>query len=234
MSPDSYPEYMAVFVSVIIVLTCYSIYRIFLTDYITKKFRFTTGNTYQVLFHRLSGVLLFGLIPLLSIFLSGDEYSEFGLKLPGVSTLLWTLLLALIILPVNFFIARSSQNLSMYPQIRKEVWSIQLLFISAISWCAYLVAYEFMLRGFLFSTTLPVMGLWPSILLNTVIYSLIHMHKGMREMVASVPMGIALCYLTYLTGNIWTSVFTHIIMALTNEWFSIYLHPSMVVRRIKK
>lgn len=234
MLSKTYPELFNMMVSVLLVLSGYVVYRFTLTDYLTNKLKLEPGDSRQVIFQRISGVVLFGFLPAVVILYNGDSFTKYGIQLPGVDSYIWTLIISLIIIPVNYFVARSSENLQMYPQIRNEVWSVQLLLASAISWSTYLIAYEFMLRGYLFYTTLEIMGLWPSVMLNTFIYSLIHMHKGKREVIASVPMGIALCYLTYLTGNIWTSVFTHIIMALTNEWFSLYLHPSMIVRRIRR
>jgi membrane protease YdiL (CAAX protease family) len=96
-----------------------------------------------------------------------------------------------------------------------------------VSWIAYLLAYEFLFRGFLFFAALPVLGLFFAIVLNTIIYALVHLYKGFKEVIWSVPLGILLCYLTYLTGTIWVAVFTHIILALSGEWFSVWAHPDM-------
>lgn len=54
----------------------------------------------------------------------------------------------------------------MYPQIREKDWAIEMLILSAFSWIAYLLAYEFRSRGFLFFATLPVWGLVFAIVLN--------------------------------------------------------------------
>jgi membrane protease YdiL (CAAX protease family) len=43
--------------------------------------------------------------------------------------------------------------------------------------------------------------------------------------------GIILCYITLLTGNIWSAVIVHSLMALCNEWFSLRAHPEMKLIR---
>lgn len=222
------------FASVFVILTAYFLYRLVISDYISTKANFVKGSPIQVLFHRVAGVLFFGFFPFIILILSGQDYSKFGMAPPKFVSYLYVLFLSIIILPVNYFNARTSANLQMYPQIRKEVWSLPLISVSAIAWAGYLIAYEFMVRGYLLYSTIPLTGVWPAIIINTIIYSLIHVHKGVKEMIASVPLGIVLCYLTYSTGNIWTAVFTHILMALSNEWFSIYLNPSIMVKLIRR
>ncbi|HLO91261.1 MAG: CPBP family intramembrane glutamic endopeptidase [Chloroflexota bacterium] len=220
--------------SVSVLSAAYIFYRFVISDKISTRAGLLKGSAVQVLFHRLAGIILFGVLPFSILLFTGQDYSRYGLTPAEADSYLYVLVLGIIIVPVNYFNARTSANLEMYPQIRKEVWSIPLLSVSAIAWAGYLIAYEFMVRGYLLYSTIPLTGLWPAILINTVIYSLIHVHKGYKEMVASVPLGIVLCYLTWITGNIWTAVLTHIIMALSNEWFSIYLNPSIVVRRIRR
>ena len=71
------------------------------------------------------------------------------------------------------------------------------------------------------------MGFAAAMVLNTILYALAHLYKGRMETLGSVPVGVLLCYLTFLTGNIWTAVVIHCLMALSNEWFSIRFHPDM-------
>jgi len=191
------------------------------------------GEVLDVLFRRLLGVLLYGCLPLsiLLIFRTND-LANFGFNTPKPETFLWTILLSIVILPLSYYNSLNSDNLKIYPQIRSTNWTFSLLGMSAVSWMGYLFAYEFLFRGFLFFSSIPLMGLWPSILLNTLIYALVHIPKGYKETLGAIPFGILLCYLTYKTNSIWIAVFAHIIMALSSEWFSIRAHPQMSVKRI--
>jgi membrane protease YdiL (CAAX protease family) len=67
----------------------------------------------------------------------------------------------------------------------------------------------------------------PAFALNCAIYALAHLYKGPGETFGAIPVGVLLCYLTLVTGNIWTAVILHSLMALSNEWFSIRFNPDM-------
>lgn len=186
-------------------------------------------NSYQILLQRLIGVIIFGVFPVFVLQL----FFKFPLKEFGIVTeiraesIMWTFLLALLIIPMNFFNSKKSDNLSMYPQVRKKNWSIGLFISSSISWMAYLFAYEMLFRGFLLFSTLELIGYCPAILVNTGIYSLVHYPKGHKEAFGAVPLGLILCILTLKTGNIWIAVIVHIILALSNEYFSLWEHKKI-------
>ena len=190
------------------------------------------GKPLCVLYERLLGFLIFGCLPLAIIFISGKtNLSYFGIVPPKMESYLWILLLSILIVPMNYYYSRTQGNLKIYPQIREREWSVAILVQSGLGWILYLISYEFLFRGFLLFASLPILGLPLSIVLNTIIYALVHLPKGYKEMVGSVPLGILLCYLTYLTGSIWVAVFSHIVLALSSEWFSLQAHPQMVVKK---
>ncbi|MFN8134788.1 MAG: CPBP family intramembrane glutamic endopeptidase [Bacteroidales bacterium] len=77
------------------------------------------------------------------------------------------------------------------------------------------------------------MDLWPAIALNTAIYMLVHIPKGIKETLGAIPLGVLLCYLTVQTGSIWIAVMVHIVMALSNEWKAAARAPGMFVKFMK-
>lgn len=193
------------------------------------------GETRFVVFQRFLGVVIFGCLPLLIIFLSGAKgIADFGVDSPKPETYLWILVLSAILIPINYFNSRTVGNLKLYPQIRAKVWPVSLLILSAVSWIAYLLSYEFLFRGFLLFSSVHLLGLWPAMVVNTSIYALVHIPKGYKETIGAIPLGILLCYLTVRTGSIWVAVFTHIIMALSNEWLSLRAHPQMSIKILRK
>ena len=181
------------------------------------------SNANHIFFQRLLGVLIFGMLPALGLWF----FTDVSFKNTGLTTLikgdtfLYTILLAVLIIPLNYFNSKKPDNLEQYPQIRKEYWSNGLLIASALSWIVYLFAYEMLFRGFLLFTSLEILGYWPAIILNTGIYSLVHYPKGLKEALGAIPLGLILCILTIKTGNFWLAFFVHIILALSNEWFSL-------------
>ncbi|RME04338.1 MAG: CPBP family intramembrane metalloprotease, partial [Bacteroidetes bacterium] len=101
-------------------------------------------------------------------------------------------------------------------------WPRSVVVASAVTWVLYLLAYEFMFRGWLFFTCLDAMGPELAIVVNVSLYALVHVPKGFNETVGAIPLGALLCWLTMQTGTIWIAFLVHSIMALSNEWFSMY------------
>lgn len=218
----------------VVTVTAWLLYRLVLTGRFSRKLNLSPGSTRQIVFQRISGMVLFGCIPFSIVLFSDAGFASFGITYPTTGTYLWTLLFSALIIPMNYFNARSPGNLEMYPQIRKEVWSMQLITISMLSWAGYLTAYEFLFRGFLLFSTIPYLGVWPAIGLNVVIYSIAHLHKGKKEMLGAVPLGFVVSYLSYITGSYWAALFIHLVLALSNEWFSIIRNPAMVIKPVWK
>jgi membrane protease YdiL (CAAX protease family) len=212
---------------------CY--YYIADSTFVKKFLNSNLGEVRFILFQRFLGVLIFGMIPLLILTLTGTQsIVDFGVTAPVKETGTWTVILSVVIIIINYINSRTPENLALYPQIREEIWSLQLLTLSTASWIVYLLSYEFLFRGFLLFSTLSLLGFWPAIILNTAIYSLVHLPKGIKETIGAIPFGILLCYLTVRTGSIWIAVATHIVMAVSNEWLSLRAHPQMFIKIYRK
>jgi uncharacterized protein len=182
-----------------------------------------------VLFERLLGVFFYGILPLILILiLDNNCLCQYGLSHGTTSlSIYWILGLSSVLIIMNYINCSKPDNLSMYPQIRRAEWDIQLLLLSAFSWSAYLLAYEFMFRGYLLFVSLRYLGTWSAIALNVAIYALVHVPKGYKEAIGAVPLGIVLGIATVETGNILVAFAVHVVLALSNEWFSIWANPEM-------
>jgi membrane protease YdiL (CAAX protease family) len=192
-------------------------------------------NTIPVLYTRFNGMIIFGLIPFLVIYQSTDiPFSLLGFSGFTRESLLWITVFLVVIVPVNFLNSKSAENLKMYPQIRKKEWSKGLMLLSALSWVLYLFAYEFLFRGVLLFSSLELLGYWPAILLNAGIYSLAHYPKGPKETYGAIPWGIVMSVLSIKTGSIWIAFFGHVILALSNEWYSLWFHETIRLKRAKQ
>jgi membrane protease YdiL (CAAX protease family) len=208
-------------------------YFLIITSLSFKKWKGSkTNNIKQILIQRILGVFIFGFVSLLIIKVSlHAEFTNFGGGFPGISSLLWTILLSVVIIPISLFNSKKPANLSQYPQIRIKEWSIPLIILSALSWIAYLLAYEFLFRGLLLFSSVSLLGVWPAIILNTAVYSLVHIPKGNKEMLGAIPFGILISYLTLETGTFWLAFIVHVVLAISNEWFSIAFNPEMHLKK---
>ena len=194
-----------------------------------KKFSPSSASIRKVLYQRLLGATLFGLIPVLIIVLVFQRpLNQYGFAVDYLKkSFLWWIPVAAVVVAVSYFEARRKNNLAMYPQIRVSQWNGGLLAVSALSWIIYLVGYEFLFRGFMLFSCLESFGYWPAIIINVSLYSLFHVFKGSREAFGSLFFGFLLCYLTLYLGSFWFAIFIHVTMALSNEWFSLGFQPGM-------
>ncbi len=205
-----------------------------LKNYFIKKYGHKIYSAIHISFIRLIGFLFYGVIPLLIILIfKHKSLFEYGLNFRNTDyPIVWVILLCSIIILINYPNRVKPDNLKLYPQIRNKEWSYRLLIYSALGWILYLAAYEFLFRGFLLYHCVYAFGIGPAIAINVGIYSLVHIPKGKKEAIGAIPLGLILCILTLKTGNILSAFIIHVIMALSNEWFTLGAHP--VIHLIKK
>jgi membrane protease YdiL (CAAX protease family) len=215
--------------SILYIVIAFVLYYLLLRYFKTNRNE-SEDNTKDVFISRIAGISLFGILPVLYLLPQKMQIIKYGLDLKDIYiSLLIFLAFFPILFLINFFNSKKEQNLAVYPEIRKPVWSKGLVFMSAISWLAYIVAYEFLFRGWFLYSTIEVFDYWPSIIINVVLYALAHLPKGMKETVASIPFGVLLCVITLETGNILAAVLIHGFLGLINEWMSLKAHPKMKI-----
>lgn len=182
------------------------------------------------LYRRWIGSLIF-LFPITIWLLSGVSAQQVGLLfLLEQKTFIISAALSIAIAVLNFFTAGTLGNLEVYPQIRKPIWNLPLLFHSTLAWMVYLLVYEIVFRGILLYSSLSIMPMHWAVLLNTVVYSLAHLIKNKREAILSIPFGLMMIYLTLNSQSCWYAVVIHIVLAISHEWSSIRAQPNMSVR----
>lgn len=186
-----------------------------------------------IVFQRLSGLAIMGMIPLAAaLAATGEGAAYFGLNFANMGqVLLWTLAASAVVLPLGYINAKSPGNQVMYPQMRLSEWSYGLLLWSNLTWVLYLLGYEILFRGILFFPVLDHYGLIVATAVNAAVYSLAHIPKGLKETIGAIPFGIIVCMGAAATGNIWFPFLVHCVMALSNEWFSIFLNPNMHLKK---
>jgi membrane protease YdiL (CAAX protease family) len=192
-------------------------------------------KVFWILFQKLTGFIFLGVLPALALLFMPVTLEQVGVAFHNLTTsLLWIAGMGAVVVVINLIAARKPGNLAIYPQIRIARWTPGILAASSLGWALYLLGYEFIFRGVLLFLCVPVMGIWPSIVLNVSFYALVHLPKGMRETIASIPLGLILCVLTLKTGTIWIAYFAHVILALSNEYLSLYFHPEMTLQLKRK
>ena len=187
----------------------------------SKQFPVSKTSYYWVQLTRVVAFICMANIPI--AYLNYIDINFLSIRFTWTDTdTFYTGVLAIILVPLGALNARGKDHLKVYPEVRMKYWSVLEYTSNILSWGMYLLAYEFLFRGILFLGMLLFIDLYPAIILNTLLYALAHLHKGKKETLGSIPLGIALCFITYETQTIWTAFAVHWIMATTNFVFSHY------------
>lgn len=87
---------------------------------------------------------------------------------------------------------------------------------------SFLVSYEWFFRGIIFFSCVSLWGVFPAIVINTILYAFIHSFSGRKEFLGSIPFGIILCVFTIWWQSIWPAILLHLFLSIPYE--SILLH----------
>lgn len=220
---------ISIFAALIGNLVLYRIYNLRQLEFLSKDNRhMNTTKTGSYMFCKLSGFTLFGLIPGILIFvLFPQSLSQFGLSFGQINVYWYLLCLPVLIVGVNFFLANNPDTFKRYPEMRFSEWTNLRLAVLVIGWTIYLLGYEFLFRGLLLFSVYYSYGLFVSVSVNLIIYSLVHLPKGKAEMLGAIPFGILLCSLSLLTGSIILPFLLHLSLALSTDFFTIHYNPDM-------
>ncbi|MBK9284897.1 MAG: CPBP family intramembrane metalloprotease [Sphingobacteriaceae bacterium] len=197
-----------------------------------NKYSFDDAARKHIFFTKYFGFISMGIIPLVicMLFLPKSNFSDYGLTfIPETSlySLIWTLGLGIVVVPIAFLSAKKEKNLVNYPQIRSKTWTKKTIFITILGWSLYLFGYELLFRGTLLFPLVDALGVWPAIAVNIGMYSATHIPKGLDETLGAIPLGLVLCLLTLYSGTIWIAFFVHLFMAITNCLTAFKYHPDI-------
>lgn len=200
--------------------------------FISKSPKINDGTVNNVLLSKFVGFVSMGVLPAAVSLWLLPEYSlaDYGWTYSSETmglTVIATLVVCAVTMPLAFYSTTKEKNLVNYPQIRKSEWDRSLIVKNIIGWTFYLVGYEFLFRGILLFPVVDIVGVWPAIAINTAMYSATHIPKGMDEAIGAAPLGIVLCLITLLTGTLWVAIIVHIAMALTNSFGSVRHNKDM-------
>lgn len=196
------------------------------------KYDFDSASIKHIFFTKYFGFISMGVLPLIIslLFLKGSTPADYGLTILPETTifsLVWTLGLCALVVPLAYISAKKPKNLVNYPQIRAKVWTKKTVFINALGWALYLFGYEMLFRGTLLFPLVDVVGVWPAIAVNIALYSATHIPKGLDETMGAVPLGLVLCILTLQSGTIWIAFLVHVALAWTNSFTALKFHPDI-------
>lgn len=195
----------------------------------------TEGGTYELslfLTRKTLGFLFLGLIPAIIFFVGYGYpgYSAHTLNIP--SSFRWLIYtgICLLILVMVYFPARKQEFHERIPEMRLDRWNMARFGILVGGWAVYLFAYEFLFRELLLFTWVEALGIIPAIVLNTILYAMAHLPKGIQEVKGSVVFGPLLCMGSLISGSFITPFIWHLVLAVSSELYAIYFNPAMQIK----
>ncbi len=176
---------------------------------------FLTLNEYNPVWKLwFSGDLYYAFMPLLVILaLLRENPLDFGIR-PGNARVwgIYTVVTCLIALPVVYLASRTSTFQSYYTI---EQFSPLRYFLETI---AYLLAWEFIFRGFLLFGLRSRLGEL-SILVQMLPFALLHIGKPEVETISTIVMGVYLGYIAYRGNSYWPAFFVHLFINVSLVFF---------------
>jgi membrane protease YdiL (CAAX protease family) len=209
-------------------ITCYTLLFI-ITWYAKHKrslklldFEGWPHSFYLILVFQFSGIILFGIIPIL--FLGWNTALRLTTSTLQSTTpqIFLTFTLAIIAGSIAFIQSKTIIIYNYNQEKRTEKPHLQHFHLYLFLRVFYLLAYEFWFRGFFFFDSINVWGLTLAIIINTFFYVLIHYFSGQKEMLACVPFGIIMCLLCWWTNTVWPAMIIHVTIAMAYEINIIY------------
>jgi membrane protease YdiL (CAAX protease family) len=214
------------------VLVIFAVLILFLVYYVIRRNNLVSGLIYnpkrapivKYFTEKLIGFILFGIVPFIVFTGHSDLLSSESILTFGASGhYLYILLPLLVVVSVlTFFSSGRKAMQARYPQLRIKHWSVIQILISVSGWIIYLLGYEFFFRGLLWISCFNAFGFWPAMIINIILYAIVHLDQGTAMSFGTIPAGVIFCYLTFLTGSFFPAFLIHANLAVSTEIFSIY------------
>ncbi len=102
-------------------------------------------------------------------------------------------------------------------------WSSTQAVVHMVLRNSFLICYEWFFRGLVLFSCIAAFGIIPAVLINLILYALIHAFNGKKQLLGTIPFGIILCAFTIWWHSVWPAVLLHMLLSSTFE--SALLHP---------
>lgn len=184
-----------------------------------------------VLMLNIAGIVLYGLVSY-SVSESPNE-TYFNLPMPSKISLIWVFLLGDVVCLISFFSAHRATGANRYPigqgneaeknqPVLPAAFSTKNSVVYLIVRAIYLFAYEYFFRGVLLFSIAAFIGWFWAVVINVFLYFLLHLFSSKKEMLATIPFGFALCYVSYAWQSFFPAFILHVALCFTYEGLIFY------------
>jgi len=126
---------------------------------------------------------------------------------------------AFLLTPLLFVNAGNPAFQSTYPLVRAAGASVSAFIVWELIYLGYYIAWEGFFRGLLLIGLKDRMGLWPAMVLQTVLSTVAHFHRPEPETLAALVAGLGFGWLALRTRSIWYVVLLHWYVGAATDLF---------------
>ena len=162
------------------------------------------------------GIMWLGLVPVILLKLSVFE-TLFGNGITEISAFFTFALLYILVITIAH---KQGQNINSTGLLSNEMFlKLTPSFFTRyfIIRALYLFVYELWFRGFLLFECINQFGIPAAITLNIFLYTLLHIFKSKKEILACIPFGLIVCFLSIYFNAVWPAIILHIGFTLVFE-----------------
>ena len=180
-----------------------------------------TGATYSFF----TGLILFGLIPILIIKLIFQEpLSKFGVQIGDWKFgLLAVAVMAPVMIALTYPSASNPQFLAEYPLFKGAGASAGTFTSHAFLYLTYYLGYEMLMRGFIQFGLRDQLGDWNAILVQTAISTLFHIGKPDGEIFSSILGGLLWGIVVFRSRSLLYVLMVHWLLGISLDFFICFM-----------
>jgi membrane protease YdiL (CAAX protease family) len=150
-----------------------------------------------------------------------ESLSEYGFRIGDWKLgIRFTLLFLLIMIPIIWFISASNDFSQKYPHFSTAKDSWKIFFIYEAGMFIYMIAWEFIWRGFMLFGLEKKFGYY-AILIQMIPFVILHNGKPFLETIGAIPGGIALGLLALRTRSFYYCIAVHLGVMYSIDIFSV-------------
>lgn len=174
------------------------------------------------------GGLMLGLGSVITLMLMQRNPLDFGVASISFEHTAYVVVLSLLVMALPVWLSMQKPDMwAHYPEIRTTYLPPKRMALSVLSWCAYLIGFEFFFRGFLLFLWTDLYGAWPALAMTTALYVLVHLPTNATETTSTVPMGIVFGVMSLYCGGFVAPLLVHIVVAAISDVAAARANPAI-------
>lgn len=178
---------------------------------ITLHYKLCPNNFRVLNYLHAIGIVIMLIIPFI-----GASLPVFLFSFPDKISMGQTIIFLLCFFAIAFFPWRNFSDKNHKTDYTISSFPSVLLYGSLRS--VFLVSYEWFFRGLLLWSFSLLFGIFWGVLINILLYTLIHIHKNKNELIGCIPFGLLVCVFTLWWQSVWPAIIFHLEIMIIHEW----------------